>query len=50
MLGVPHTRVPLTPAVTPAPPEAVKQTAFMVWALAAQGNHTKGGKKGLQSS
>lgn len=47
MLGVPHTRVPLTPAVTPAPPEAAKQMAFMVWALSAQGNHTKGGKKGL---
>lgn len=31
--------------MTPAPPEAVKQAAFVVWAQAASGSGTKGGKK-----
>lgn len=31
--------------MTPAPPEAVKQAAFVVWAEAASGSGTKGGKK-----
>lgn len=43
--GVPLSpRAPLS-AVTPAPPEAVKQAAFVVGAQAASGSGTKGGKK-----
>lgn len=32
--------------MTPAPPEAAEQAAFVVWAQAAAGSRTKGGKKG----
>lgn len=37
-------RAPLS-AVTPAPPEAAEQAAFVVWAQAAPGSGTKGEKK-----
>lgn len=36
----------LLSAVTSVPPEAAKQVAFVVWAQAAPGSGTKGGKRG----